>query len=164
NAVADQPAGGAVDGGVLPHQRAEDRPESVDQRVQTDIISTGTLFWVVVEERFTKVGDVELCYETFGHEGNPAMLLIMGLGTQMIAWPEEFCRMLAARGFYVIRYDNRDVGRSTHFDGAPTPRQWELLRRRPKRVAYSLGDMAADAVGLLDALRIERAHVVGASM
>ena len=117
-----------------------------------------------MEERFTKVGEVELCYETFGHSGNPAMLLIMGLGTQMIAWPEEFCRILAAQGFFVIRYDNRDVGRSTHFDGAPTPRQREMLRRRPKRVAYSLADMAEDGVGLLDALGVERAHVVGASM
>src|SRR2546423_9865672 len=108
-----------------------------------------------MEERFAKVGDIELCYETFGDPGSPAILLIMGLGTQMIAWPEEFCRVLAAQGFFVIRYDNRDVGRSTHLDGAPTPRQWEMLRRRPKRVAYSLADMAQDGLGLLDALGIE---------
>ncbi|MFN2615867.1 MAG: alpha/beta fold hydrolase [Thermoleophilaceae bacterium] len=117
-----------------------------------------------MDERFCKVGDVELCYETFGDRGDPAMLLIMGLGTQMIAWPEEFCRMLAQKGFFVIRYDNRDVGRSTRFDGAPTPKQWEMLRRKPKRVAYGLADMAGDGVGLLDELGIQSAHVVGASM
>jgi pimeloyl-ACP methyl ester carboxylesterase len=117
-----------------------------------------------MDERFCKVGQVELCYETFGSRGDPAVLLIMGLGTQMIAWPEEFCDLLARRGFFVIRYDNRDVGRSTWFDGAPTPKQWEMLRRKPRRVAYSLSDMAGDGVGLLDALGIERAHVVGASM
>jgi pimeloyl-ACP methyl ester carboxylesterase len=117
-----------------------------------------------MQERFCKVGDVELCYETFGDRGDPAVLLIMGLGTQMIAWHEDFCRMLAQRGFFVIRYDNRDVGRSTHLDGAPTPTQWELLRRNPRRVAYSLADMAADGVGLLDELGIQKAHVVGASM
>jgi pimeloyl-ACP methyl ester carboxylesterase len=117
-----------------------------------------------MNERFCQVGEVELCYETFGDRGNPAVLLIMGLGTQMIAWPEEFCQLLARRGFFVIRYDNRDVGRSTHLDAAPTPRQREMLRRKPRRVAYSLADMAADGVGLLDELGIEKAHVVGASM
>jgi pimeloyl-ACP methyl ester carboxylesterase len=115
-------------------------------------------------ENFASVGDVELCYDTFGDDGDPACLLIMGLGTQMIAWPEEFCAGLAARGFYVIRFDNRDCGRSTHLDGAPTPAIRELITRRIKQPAYLLDDMARDAAGLLDALGIERAHVVGASM
>ena len=66
-------------------------------------------------EQFARLGDVELCYETFGDGGDPAILLIMGLGTQMLGWHEDFCRELAGRGFYVVRYDNRDVGRSTKF-------------------------------------------------
>lgn len=117
-----------------------------------------------MHEQFAKVGDVELCYETFGDPGDPALLLVMGLATQMVAWHEDFCRQLVDRGFFVIRYDNRDVGRSTHFRGTPPPTVGQMLRRKPKHVAYTLDDMAADAAGLLDHLGIERAHVVGASM
>ena len=117
-----------------------------------------------MNEQFAQVGNVELCYETFGDRGDPPLLLIMGLGTQMIAWHTDFCTRLAGRGFHVIRYDNRDVGRSTRFDGFPPPRVSELLTQRPKRLAYTLGDMADDAAGLLDALGHESAHVVGASM
>ena len=68
-------------------------------------------------ENFCSVGDVELCYETFGDAEHPAVLLIMGLGTQMLAWHEDFCDLLVERGFFVVRYDNRDCGRSTHLDG-----------------------------------------------
>jgi len=107
---------------------------------------------------------VELCYETFGDPADPAMLLIMGLGTQMVAWSDDFCEELVRRGYFVIRFDNRDVGRSTRFDHVPPPSRREILTRRPKRLAYSLADMADDAAGLLDALGIEKAHVVGASM
>ena len=117
-----------------------------------------------MNEQFCTVGEVELCYETFGERGDPALLLIMGLGTQMVGWHEDLCRQLAERGFFVIRYDNRDCGRSTHFDQVPPPKPVELATRRPKRLAYTLADMAADGVGLLDQLGIERAHVVGASM
>jgi pimeloyl-ACP methyl ester carboxylesterase len=117
-----------------------------------------------VDERFIDVGHVELCYETFGDPGDPAMLLIMGLGTQMIGWHEDFCRELVDRGFFVIRYDNRDSGRSTHFDSMPPPTPWQIVRRRIPNPAYTLTDMANDAAGLLDALRIDAAHVVGASM
>jgi pimeloyl-ACP methyl ester carboxylesterase len=117
-----------------------------------------------VDERFTNVGDVELCYETFGDPGDPAMLLVMGLGTQMIGWHEDFCRDLVNRGFFVIRYDNRDSGRSTHFESVRPPTPGQLLRRRIPNPAYTLDDMADDAAGLLDALGIEAAHVVGASM
>src|ERR671925_665290 len=95
---------------------------------------------------------IEFCYETFGDPSDPAMLLIMGLGTQMIGWHEDFCRELVERGFFVIRYDNRDSGRSTHFDSVRPPKPMELLRRRIRRPAYTLSDMANDAVGLLDAL------------
>jgi pimeloyl-ACP methyl ester carboxylesterase len=116
------------------------------------------------DERFAEVGDVTLCYETFGDQGDPAVLLVMGLGTQMLAWHPDFCRALADRGFFVIRYDNRDVGRSTRFDGTPPPKPLELATRRIKRPAYTLSDMAADGTGLLDALGIGAAHVVGASM
>ncbi len=110
------------------------------------------------------VGDLELCYETFGDPADPAMLLVMGLGTQMLGWHEELCRELAGRGLHVIRYDNRDSGRSTHLRDAPTPSMRELVLRRPRALAYTLGDMADDGAGLLAALGIERAHVVGASM
>ncbi|MEA2386695.1 MAG: hypothetical protein QOJ22_869 [Thermoleophilaceae bacterium] len=117
-----------------------------------------------MDERFCKVGEVELCYEPFGDPSRPAVLLVMGLGTQMIGWHADFCTELAGRGFFVIRYDNRDVGRSTRFSHVPPPTAVEIATRRPRRPAYTLTDMAADGIGLLDHLEIERAHVVGASM
>jgi pimeloyl-ACP methyl ester carboxylesterase len=117
-----------------------------------------------MNEQFQTVGDVELCYETFGRPEDPALLLVMGLGTQMLGWHEDLCARLAGRGFFVIRYDNRDVGRSTHHHDVPPPSIRELLLRRPKRLAYRLEDMADDGIGLLDALGIGAAHVVGASM
>jgi pimeloyl-ACP methyl ester carboxylesterase len=87
----------------------------------------------------------------------------MGLATQMIAWPDEFCAQLAARGFHVVRFDNRDIGRSARIKGRPpTPRQ--LITRKIEPVLYTLSDMAADAAGLLRELGIAPAHVVGASM
>jgi pimeloyl-ACP methyl ester carboxylesterase len=114
-------------------------------------------------ESFARVGDLDICYETFGDARDPAMLLIMGLGTQMVAYHDDFCAQLAARGFFVIRHDNRDIGRSTHIDDAPVPSLLGLLRR-DRRAAYTLADMAGDSVGVLDALGIEKAHVVGTSM
>ena len=117
-----------------------------------------------MSEQFAQVGDVELCYETFGDPGDPALLLAMGLGTQMLAWHEDLCREFVARGFQVIRYDNRDCGRSTWFENVPPPRPGEIIRRRPRQVAYTLDDMADDAAGLLDHLGIGSAHVMGASM
>ncbi|HEX8121042.1 MAG TPA: alpha/beta fold hydrolase [Solirubrobacteraceae bacterium] len=116
-----------------------------------------------MNEQFCTVGDVELCYETFGDPGDTPLLLVMGLGTQMLAWREDFCRLLVDRGFFVVRYDNRDIGRSTHLD-APTPTVAQMLRRDKRAAAYTLDDMADDAAGLLDHLGIEAAHVVGASM
>lgn len=103
---------------------------------------------------------IEIAYESFGDPADPTILLVMGLGTQMLAWPDELCEALADAGHHVVRFDNRDVGLSTHID-APAPGLLDILRRRP---AYTIGDMADDAVGLLDALDVERAHVVGASM
>ena len=117
-----------------------------------------------MDERFCKVGDVELCYEPFGDPDRPAVLLVMGLGTQMIAWHEDFCTELADRGFHVIRYDNRDVGRSTHLSDLPGPKSREIITRRIRRPPYLLADMADDGVGLLNELGIGSAHIVGASM
>ena len=119
---------------------------------------------VELDEQFARCGDVELCYETFGAPGDPAMLLVMGLGMQMLGWPTDFCRELAGRGFFVIRYDNRDSGRSTHFRDVRPPGVLELATRRPRRLAYTLEDLADDGMRLLDHLGIERAHLVGASM
>jgi pimeloyl-ACP methyl ester carboxylesterase len=115
-------------------------------------------------ERFAKIGEIGICFETFGSPDDPAMLLVMGLGTQMVAWPEDFCRRLAERGFYVIRYDNRDVGRSTHLQRLPPPTIRQLLRRDKSAARYSLADMAADGIGVLDHLGIDGAHVAGVSM
>jgi pimeloyl-ACP methyl ester carboxylesterase len=108
--------------------------------------------------------EIELCYETFGDPGDEPVLLVMGLATQMIAWQEDFCEELAGRGFHVIRFDNRDCGRSTQLADRRAPTLGQMLRRKRDAAAYSLADMASDAVGLLDHLGIDRAHVVGASM
>lgn len=115
-------------------------------------------------EQFCDIGGgITLCYERFGSESDPPMVLIMGLGTQMIGWPDELCALLADRGFQVIRYDNRDIGRSSRITGAPpTPRQ--LITRKIDPVLYTLGDMAGDAAGLMRELNLAPAHVVGASM
>jgi pimeloyl-ACP methyl ester carboxylesterase len=107
-------------------------------------------------------GGISLCYETFGDRTDPAALLIMGLGAQMVTWQDDFCEALAARGLYVIRFDNRDVGRSTHLQGPP-PSLRQLLRYSVP-AGYTLADMAQDAVGLMDELEIDRAHAIGASM
>jgi pimeloyl-ACP methyl ester carboxylesterase len=115
-------------------------------------------------EEMAKIGDLELCYETFGDPADPALLLIMGLGTQMVGWPEEFCGMLAARGLFVIRYDNRDCGRSTRMRQFRPPTLRQLLLRDKTAAGYSMADMAADGAALLDHLGIDRAHVAGASM
>jgi pimeloyl-ACP methyl ester carboxylesterase len=117
-----------------------------------------------LEEQFCDVGDVRLCYETRGAESDPPLLLIMGLGFQMIAWPDGLLDGLVERGFRVIRFDNRDAGRSTHLVDRRPPTRRELVTRRIRNPAYRLEDMAGDALGLLDHLGIERAHVVGASM
>src|SRR3954452_14368440 len=116
------------------------------------------------KEEFASLEGIRLCYETFGDESRPALLLVMGLGTQMIGWDADFCPQLAHRGSFVVRYDNRDVGRSTHLDHRPPPTTREILTRPHRNPAYTLGDMADDGIRLLDQLGIDAAHVVGASM
>jgi pimeloyl-ACP methyl ester carboxylesterase len=115
-----------------------------------------------------KVNGIELAYDTFGDPLATPMLLVMGLGAQMIAWDEEFCQQLADRGYWVIRFDNRDVGLSTRLDEAGVPDIQALMTvmvgGAPGEAPYQLLDMAKDAVGLLDALGIDSAHVIGASM
>jgi pimeloyl-ACP methyl ester carboxylesterase len=108
-------------------------------------------------------GGITLCYETFGDPQDPAALLVMGLGTQMVAWQEAFCQELVARGLYVVRFDNRDIGRSTHLQG-PAPSFVQLLRNSGEGARYTLTEMAQDTVGLLDRLELASAHVIGASM
>ena len=107
-------------------------------------------------------------YDTFGDRGSDPVLLIMGLGMQMTAWRPEFCESLVARGHYVVRFDNRDIGLSTKFEGARAPGKLRYLMHHVFHMnlgaPYSLQDMATDAVGVLDALGIDSAHVVGASM
>jgi pimeloyl-ACP methyl ester carboxylesterase len=111
-------------------------------------------------------GGIELCYQTFGDPQDRPLLLVMGLGGPMTWWPDPLCERLAAAGFSVIRYDNRDTGRSTRLREHPV-RQGELVRAflgRPVRAPYSLSDMAGDAVALLDHLGLGAAHVAGVSM
>ena len=115
-------------------------------------------------ERTAPAGELELCYETFGASDASPLLLVMGLASQMILWDDEFCELLAAEGFWVIRFDNRDIGGSTIMRGARIPTRWQLLTRAARGAAYSLDEMAADAIGLLDHLGIGAAHVVGISM
>lgn len=112
------------------------------------------------------VNGIELYHEVFGEEGDPPLLLVMGLGRQAIAWDEDFCLALVDRGFRVIRFDNRDVGLSTKIDAPPLPleRIVAAFGGEPLDAPYRLSDMAGDAVGLLDHLGIEAAHVVGASL
>ena len=111
---------------------------------------------------------LEFEYESFGRETDPPVLLIMGLGAQLTVWPLTFCEGLAAKGFRVIRFDNRDAGKSTHLSNLGAPNVPELMMKRmsgePVSAPYRLEDMAADANGILRALDIRRAHIVGASM
>lgn len=115
----------------------------------------------------TTVGDLELHFDTFGDAADPAVLLVCGLGAQCVAYEDEMCERIAAAGRHVVRYDNRDVGLSTHLDGAPGDPMTAVAAAgagEPVEAAYTLSDMAADGIGLLDRLGIERADVLGSSM
>jgi pimeloyl-ACP methyl ester carboxylesterase len=118
--------------------------------------------------QIARANGIELCYEIFGEANAEPLLLIMGLGAQMIQWDDDFCRRLAARGFRVIRFDNRDIGKSSRMTGGKRLGALELLKLRflkvPVAAPYRLQDMAQDVIGLMDALDIKSAHLVGASM
>lgn len=116
----------------------------------------------------TPANNIQIAYETFGSPSQPAMLLIAGLGCQLIHWHEKFCQYLAEQGYYVIRFDNRDSGLSYHFDEMDVPdipnTLKALLTGNEVHLPYTIEDMAGDAVGLLDALNIQQAHICGMSM
>jgi pimeloyl-ACP methyl ester carboxylesterase len=135
---------------------------TTDQRTPTPSTPTATAGSAGSGYRRVAANGIEIAYETFGDRTDPPVLLVMGLGTQSIAWHDELCADIAARGRFVVRFDNRDVGESTHLRGtrAPSPVKAAVLRRAP----YTIADMADDAAGLLDALELDSAHVVGASM
>ncbi len=116
------------------------------------------------EERLAPCNGIELAYQEIGDPDGEPLILVMGLATQMVAWDDEFCAMLAERGFRVVRFDNRDIGHSTKLDSAGVPGRLDLFRGRRETAAYRLSDMAADTVGLLDHLGFDSAHVVGISM
>jgi pimeloyl-ACP methyl ester carboxylesterase len=119
-------------------------------------------------EQLVAANHLHINYDSFGDKNHPAIVLIMGLATQMIYWDEQFCKMLASQGYWVIRFDNRDNGKSTWLDLLSVPSNVALLTnavfKRPLGAAYLLSDMMNDTLGLLDALNIKSAHVVGASM
>jgi pimeloyl-ACP methyl ester carboxylesterase len=118
------------------------------------------------EEKALNIGPsrIEMVYQRFGSPTSPPVFLIMGGGAQMIAWPDGFCAELADRGLHLIRFDNRDTGLSTHFTHAPVPDLAAAQRGDFSSASYTLSDMAADTVGLMDALGYESVHLVGASM
>jgi pimeloyl-ACP methyl ester carboxylesterase len=116
------------------------------------------------EERTAPSNGIEIAYQEMGDPDGEPLLLVMGLATQMIAWDEGFCSLLVDRGFRVVRFDNRDIGRSTKISAAGLPSRFDMLTGRRATAPYLLRDMAMDTTGLMDHLGIEAAHVVGASM
>ncbi len=114
------------------------------------------------------VNGIELEYDTFGDSAQPPLVLIMGLGAQMVLWEDDFCSELAASGFHVVRFDNRDIGKSTRLSALGVPNVHEVVMAamagQPPQAPYTLAEMADDTVALMTALGIARAHVVGASM
>jgi len=106
---------------------------------------------------------IEMVYEAFGDPADPTVLLIMGLGVQMLGWDAEFCELLAGRGFHAVRFDNRDVGRSTKIEGGPRPDLMAAAMGDASSASYTLDEMADDCAALLEHIDVEGAHVVGAS-
>jgi pimeloyl-ACP methyl ester carboxylesterase len=116
------------------------------------------------EERIVPVNGIEIAYQEVGDPDAEPLLLIMGLGTQMLAWDEDLCALVADRGFRVTRFDNRDIGHSTMLDALGVPSRLEMVMGRRSSARYLLADMARDTFALMDRLEIESAHVAGASM
>lgn len=114
-------------------------------------------------ELIAPANGIELTYESFGDPADPTVLLVMGLGVQMLGWDEGFCELLVGRGFRVVRFDNRDVGRSTKIEGGPRPDVMAAAMGDTSSASYTLDEMADDCAGLLDHLEVEAAHAVGAS-
>lgn len=118
--------------------------------------------------RHANANGLQITYDSFGDHANPTVLLIMGLGTQMIHWSDDFCKLIASQNLRVIRFDNRDIGRTTWLTDYPVPSLWDFLGnslfRKKINAPYLLDDMADDTLGLMDALNIPQAHLVGASM
>ena len=114
-------------------------------------------------ERRVAANGIEIAYDEFGDPDGEPLLLVMGLGMQMIAWDERFCGLLAERGYRVIRFDNRDAGHSTKFDRAGIPSRAAMISGTG-RPAYLLSDLASDSVALMDEIGVERAHIAGVSM
>ncbi|MCU1357448.1 MAG: alpha/beta hydrolase fold protein [Acidimicrobiales bacterium] len=131
---------------------------SIDERPVTHPLLVG-------EQRIAANG-IEIAYQTFGDPTATPMLLVMGLGTQMLGWPEDLCEDLASQGHYVVRYDNRDIGCSTHLNHLPTPTMADMRGYATRRKAppYAIADMADDALALIDALGLGTVHLVGVSM
>ncbi|KPI83997.1 hydrolase-like protein [Leptomonas seymouri] len=159
---------------VLPPEESSEKKKAM---LPPDVLAElHAIFGESPEDRFARVGrchsshrDITICYQTFGDPQNPCMLLIMGLKCTVSFWDSRFCRYIAEQGFYVVRFDNRDVGLSTDFDDYPAPNilrmalpSWASIGEAP--LAYTLDDMANDTVGLLRALNITKAHIVGCSM
>lgn len=107
---------------------------------------------------------LSIAYEVIGKVDDPVIILIQGVGAQLVGWPDGFCDLLSEKSFQVVRFDNRDVGKSSHLDKAPNPDLPAALGGDLSSVSYTLSDMASDVVGLLDSLGVEKAHIVGASM
>lgn len=132
--------------------------------VEPEILTEALADSAPVRERLAAANGIEIAYDELGDPDGEPLLLVMGLGMQLIHWDPRLCALLGERGFRVIRFDNRDAGHSTKIRGAPVPGVPDILLRRGRRAAYTLEDMADDAVGLLDHLGIGAAHMVGASL
>ena len=121
-----------------------------------------------MSEQYLTANGLKLAYEEFGNQAHPPIILVMGLGSQLVHWPLEFCKNLAAQGYRVIRFDNRDIGLSEKIDTQEEPSIPSIMLRKalrlPVSVPYDLHDMALDSIGVLDALEIDAAHWVGVSM